>query len=186
MKKTTLKAIENLSSRPSQNFIPLRHSNALDSRGEFNGDYDPYEIPEADDEEDQEEIDESILFGSIEILSVSYISSEEWRNNRELDSVLSDEYEKYYSEASSALTEKFGTYRFKGISDDYTTPFIELDKFITGDFTELKIWKPYGTYDEHYYLINSMSAGDGDILSILWLAHITSADYEPPKKRKLP
>jgi hypothetical protein len=184
MKDITAKAIEDLASATSRYFIPLSHLRALDDDGCFNENYDPYEIPQ--DADDQEEINESRIFGAIEILSVSHVSSEEWAQNENLDTLLSEKYDNYFSEASAEASKKFGNYLLKGKSIECETPFVELNKFIMGDYTDVKIWKPYGTYDEYYYLVNSISAGDGDLLSVLWLAHITPLDYKAPKKRKLP
>ncbi|MEJ2612303.1 MAG: hypothetical protein P8179_20115 [Candidatus Thiodiazotropha sp.] len=183
MQDITKQAIDKLSTVTSREFIPLSHSNALDRYGSFATHYDPYTIPATDDADDSIQ---GTLFGGIEILSVKHVDSSEWGEDESLDRVLSDKYDEYYAEATAVLTERFGSHQLSFSTYDYTSPFEELDKFITGDHTKIKIWKPSGMNDDYYYLVNSMSAGDGDLLFILWAAHITPLDYKPPTKRRLP
>jgi hypothetical protein len=185
MKNSVKQAVEKLSKSQSRQFIPLSHSNALNRYGSFVGQYDPYTLPGIDEIE-KEALESKLLFGGMEILSVKHFDSSEWAEDESLDTVYSEKYDDYFAEAESYLTERFGTYQLSFNTFDYTSPFRELDKFVSGDHTKIKTWKPYGMTGDYYYLVQSMSAGDGDLLFILWIAHITPPNYEPPSKQKLP
>ncbi len=189
MKLNVANAVKTLTLAKPRYFYPARvwkhmnviaHGDKYDGPQGKKGKYDPYFVPRSKDKEEQKEIDESTLFGSTDILSMRYVSDEEWRNDNDADSKLGSEYAALFQDASSALTELFGEPAIRGRLTEsvFRTPFgKELAKICIGDMTEFKVWTPF-CKTQHYYLVCSKGSGDGDLIAILWLCCLVEEDYD--------
>ncbi|VAW81447.1 hypothetical protein MNBD_GAMMA12-867 [hydrothermal vent metagenome] len=180
-KKDAFKSAKKMALKDSCYFYPVsdwEHMGVCAGRSKYPGAkakseiYNPYLIPKGDSKDEQNEINNRTLYGAMDILAMHYVSEEEWGCNEELDSIVGKVFSVLYKEASEALTKLFGKPLAEGHVESFKQTHKKMvQKLPTGDNLICTIWLP-SDYAQGFYLMNSMSSGDGDIIYILWICYL--------------